>query len=58
MKQVLKVLAFPFILFWSLCQSLLEIIEALFAKPFVFRMEKNSIEIGIVPLVLIVWLIC
>ena len=57
MRPLLKILAFPFILFWSFCQTLFSIFEALIAKPFIFRMEKNTIEIGIVPLILIIWLI-
>ncbi len=50
MKTILKVLAFPFILLFS-------IIRALVAKPFILHIENDTLEIGIVPLFLIIWLI-
>jgi len=57
MKPLLKVLAFPFILFWSLCQTLFSIFKALIAKPFILRIEGDTLEIGIVPMFIIIWLI-
>jgi hypothetical protein len=51
MKELLRIIIFPFFLLYS-------IIEALVAKPFHFNYSKSrGLEIGIVPLAVIIALI-
>jgi hypothetical protein len=51
MRELLQIIVFPFFLLFS-------IIQALVAKPFHFNYSKNrGLEIGIVPLVVIIALI-
>ena len=47
MRAILEIIIFPFFIGYS-------ILEALIANPLKFKVSKNGLEIGIVPLTLII----
>ena len=50
MRTLLHIIAFPFILILSIAQ-------AMFANPFRFRINNDGIDIGIVPILIIMYII-
>jgi hypothetical protein len=50
MRKLLHILAFPFIFILSIAQAML-------ANPFRFRINNDGIDIGIVPILIIMYII-